>query len=198
MKYFLIDIETLKVYPCTSNEDIIRQVKIEETWIPKRTEVHLENIIFNPKLFNTQEKLGKLKQTLGGFICDNPTKDEKKVDARTKNQFFYLYAALWSLPDVIADDSMANFVRQLAIWFPEWLPSEKKKQRSYEQSLSHEKKKWEKQERLLKVTEWKSFIKQSGMSISKATYFEALAMKVYTSLNLMIKDVRNENIRQGL
>ena len=170
-------------------DDIISQLEDEIKVVPSPQE-QLENIIFNPKLFNTSEKLAMLKQTIGSFISENPTKDEMKVDARTKNQFFYLYAALWSLLDVLADESMVSFVRQMALWFPESIPSEKKKQRNYEQSLSHEKKKWEQENELLKVTEWKTFIKKSGMSVKKAKRFEVLAMTVYTTVNELLKGIR--------
>ena len=170
-------------------DELIKQLGAEKEVITPVKEP-LENIIFNPKLFNTSEKLAMLKQTIGSFISENPTKDEMKVDAKTKNQFFYLYAALWSLPDVLADDSMVSFVRQMALWFPESIPSEKKKQRNYEQSLSHEKKKWEQENGLLKVTDWKTFIKKSGMSIKKAERFEALAMTMYVTINELLKGFR--------
>ena len=48
-------------------------------------------IIFNPRLFNTSEKVTELKQTIGSFISENPTKDEMKVDAKKMNQFFCQY-----------------------------------------------------------------------------------------------------------
>ena len=161
-----------------------------ETVVISTPEEPLENIIFNTRLFNTPEKLLMLKQTIGSFISESPAKDEMKIDANTKNQFFYLYAALWSLPNVLVNDSMANFVRQMAVWFPEWISSEKKMLRNYELSLSHEKKKWEKDHVLQKVTEWKLFAKRSGMSMKKAEHFETLAMRIYTTVNLIVKDIR--------
>ena len=190
MRYLIIDIEKLELYPYNSKDGLIKQLGTETELIPA-TEEPLENIIFNPKIFNTPEKLIKLKEAISAFISDNPVKDEKKIDARTKNQFFYLYAALWSLPNVLANDSMASFIRQMAMWFPEWIPLEKKMLRNYELSLSHEKKKWEQNKKLLKVTEWKTFVKRSGMSIKKAEHFEALAMMIYTTVNLIVKDIRS-------
>ena len=172
-------------------DELIKQLSTE-TELALPTEEPLENIIFNPKFFDDVEKLYALKQTIENFISISPTKDEKKIDARTKNQFFYLYAALWSLPDVLADDSMVSFVRQMTLWFPECLSSEKKEQRNYEQSLSHEKKKWEQEDELLKVSEWKAFIKKSGMSLKKAKHFEALAMTIYTTVNELLKRIRQE------
>ncbi len=172
-------------------DELIKQLGTE-TEVKITPEEPLENIIFNTKLFNNPEKLFKLKQSIERFISENPSKDERKIDANTKNQFFYLYAALWSLPNVLVNDSMANFVRQMAVWFPEWIPSDKKMLRNYELSLSHEKKKWERDKELLKVTEWKSFIKRSSMSVKKAMYFESLAMSVYMAVNQMIKEILNK------
>ena len=166
---------------------IIKQLGTEEISISDES---LESIIFNPKLFNTPEKVSKLKQTIGSFISNHPTKDEKKIDARTKNQFFYLYAALWSLPDVLADDSMVSFVRQMTMWFPEYLPSAKKTCRKYERSLSYEKQKWEKDGMLLKVMDWKGLINPSSMRESMAKRFESLAMEIFTTLNLLVKEMR--------
>lgn len=190
MRYLIIDIEKLELYPYNSRNELIKQLE-PRTEVTSTPEEPLENIIFNTRLFNTPEKLGQLKRVIGSFISENPAKDEMKVDANTKNQFFYLYAALWSLPNLLSDDSMVSFIRQMAVWFPEWIPLEKKMLRNYELSLSHEKKKWEQNKKLLKVTEWKTFVKRSGMSIKKAEHFEALAMMIYTTVNLIVKDIRS-------
>ena len=187
MRYYIIDIVKMKLYPYNDLNELVNLMETETTQIPEEP---LENIIFNTKLFNNPEKLFKLKQSIERFISENPSKDERKIDANTKNQFFYLYAALWSLPNVLVNDSMANFVRQMAVWFPEWISSEKKMLRNYELSLSHEKKKWEKDHVLQKVTEWKLFAKRSGMSMKKAEHFETLAMRIYTTVNLIVKDIR--------
>ena len=192
MRYYILDLVQNKIYPYNDLDELIKQLEIE-TEVTSPPEEHLVNIIFNPRLFNTNEKLAKLKNAIKAFICINPAKDEKKIDASTKNQYFYLYAALWSLPDVLADDSMVNFVRQMGMWFPEQIPFDKKEQRNYEQSLSHEKKKWEQEKQLLKVTQWKNFIRKSSMSVKKATHFESLAMKVYTTVNMLLKDMLREN-----
>ena len=191
MRYYIIDLVLMKLYPYNNLDDLIKLLGTEtEIIIP--VEESMENIIFNPKIFNTPEKLARLKQTISGCIGEKPTKDEKKIDASKKNQLFYLYAALWSLPDVIANESMVNFIRQMALWFPEYLSLDKKEQRNYEQSLSHEKKKWEQEDELLKVTEWKTFFKKSSMSLTKAKSFEALAITIYTTVNELLKGIRKE------
>lgn len=172
-------------------DELINQLvaEVDNTFM---CEESLENIIFHPKLFNRPANLTAIKQAIGRFIAIHPVKGEKKIDAKSRNQFFYLYAALWSLPNVLADDSMVKFVRQMALWFPEWLSADKKELRNYEQSLSHEKKKWEKDNELLNVTQWYSFIKGSSMSVNKAKHFHALAMEIYTTINTLVKNVRKE------
>ena len=171
-------------------DELIKQLETE-TEVTTPVEEPLENIIFNPIFFDTGKKLYALKQTIGTFICKNPAKSESKIAASSKNQYFYLYAVLWSLPNVLADDSMVNFVRQMALWYPEYISADKKEQRNYELSLSHEKQKWEKDGVLLKVMDWKGFIAKNGMQKNKAVRFERLAMEIFTTLNLLIKDMRN-------
>ena len=91
-------------------DELIKQLGTEaEVTLP--TEGSLENIIFNAKLFNTPEKLAMLKETVENFFCDNPTKDYGKLNVRSKNQFFCLYAALWSRPKVLANTRITDFVR---------------------------------------------------------------------------------------
>ena len=190
MRYYIIDLVMKKLYPYNDLDELIKQLEVE-TEVTTLVEESLENIIFNPSFFDTGKKLYALKQTIGTFICKNPAKSESKIDASSKNQYFYLYAALWSLPNVLADDSMVNFVRQMALWYPEYISADKKEQRNYELSLSHEKQKWEKDGVLLKVMDWKGFIAKNGMQKNKAVRFEGLAMEIFTTLNLLIKDMRN-------
>ena len=63
--------------------------------------------------------------------------------------------------------------------------------RKYERSLSYEKQKWEKNGMLLKVMDWKGLIAKNGMQKNKAVRFERLAREIFTTLNLLIKDMRN-------
>lgn len=194
MKYLVIDIGTLKVYPCNNCEDIIRQVKKEEKEVSDIPEAPLENIIFNPMLFNTPEKLAKLKQTLGNFISNHPAKDEKKIDGKQKNLFFCIYAALWSRPNVLGQTSLADFVRQMALWFPQWVPTDvdKKNFKNFNNALSTELANWKGEHGLLKVDEWKKLVKDSSMRKSKAAHFASLAQEVYFAVNTLVKSMQDE------
>ena len=170
-------------------DDIISLLEDEFEPTPSKPEP-LENIIFNAKLFNTPEKLEQLKQTIGNFISKNPVKDDRIIDARTMNQFFCLYAALWSRPNVLANDSLADFVRQMAFWFPQWIPqdTDKKKFGRFTKALSAEQSHWKDENgKLKKVTEWKKFIQENKMKSQKTTHFERVAMEIYLSVNQLVK-----------
>ena len=168
-------------------DELIKQLEpgTEATSIPEEP---LENIIFNTKLFNTSEKLEQLKRVIGSFICENPAKDEKKVNAKKMNQFFCLYAALWSRPLVLANESMADFVRQMALWFPQWVSTEKKQFGKFTKALSAEKSHWMDDKGLKHVTDWKIFIPKSKMKNHKAKHFERLAREIYLAVNLLVKE----------
>jgi hypothetical protein len=194
MKYLLINIETLKLYSCSNCEDVIRQVRYEKTEALEEVEMPLENIIFNPKLFNTSEKLAKLKQVLGSFISNHPAKDEKKIDGHQKNQFFCIYAALWSRSYVLAKTGLADFVRQMALWFPEWVPTDvdKKNFKNFNNALSTELAHWKDENGLVKVGDWKKFAKDSSMRVSKVAVFANLAQEIYLAVNALVKSMQDE------
>lgn len=194
MKYLLINIETLKLYSCSNYEDVIRQVRYEKTEALEEVEMPLENIIFNPKLFNTAEKLAKLKQVLGSFISNHPAKDEKKIDGHQKNQFFCIYAALWSRSYVLAKTGLADFVRQMALWFPEWVPTDvdKKNFKNFNNALSTELAHWKDENGLVKVGDWKKFAKDSSMRVSKVAVFANLAQEIYLAVNALVKSMQGE------
>ena len=87
----------------------------------------LENLIFDFKKFNNQDRLYQLKNLMSeSFSVDASVlaqKDCKKINPKVKNQFFCLYAALYSLK-LLSDDRVKSFVHQLALWFPQWVNEE--------------------------------------------------------------------------
>ena len=170
-------------------DELIKQLGTEREATPTPEEP-LENVIFNTRLFNTPEKLRQLKRIVGSFISKNPAKDEKKVNAQTMNQFFCLYAALWTRPNVLANECMADFVRQMALWFPQWVPqdSDKKKFGRFTKALSAELSYWKDENGLLKkVTEWKDFIKAGKLQNQKTRHFERVAMEIFLAVNQLVK-----------
>lgn len=193
MRYYIIDLVMMKLYPYNNQDEFIKQLGTE-TEVPLSTEVPLENIIFNPKLFNTAEKLAKLKQTLGSFISYHPIKGEMKIDGRQKNQFLCIYAALWSRPYVLGKTGLADFVRQMALWFPEWVPTDvdKKNFKNFNNALSTELVHWKDEDGLVKVGDWKKLAKESSMRVSKAAHFASLAQEIYFAVNALVKSMQDE------
>ena len=71
MRYYIIDLVLMKLYPYHNLDDLIKLLGTEtEIIIP--VEESVENIIFNPKVFDSEKKLYALKQTIGNFISINP------------------------------------------------------------------------------------------------------------------------------
>ena len=170
-------------------DELIKQLGTE-TEVKITPEEPLENFIFNTRLFNTPEKLLMLKQTIESFISESPAKDEMKIDAKKMNQFFCLYAALCSRPNVLTNVCMADFVRQMALWFPLWIPQDidKKKFGRFTKALSTEQSHWKDEKGKLKnVTEWKNFIKERKVQNKKTRHFERLAREIYLAVNQLVK-----------
>ena len=71
MRYYIIDLVKNKLYPYNNLDELIKQLGAEKEVITP-VEEPLENIIFNPRLFNTNEKLTKLKNAMKAFISINP------------------------------------------------------------------------------------------------------------------------------
>ena len=193
MRYYIIDLVKNKLYPYNDLDELIKQLGAEKEVITP-VEEPLENIIFNPKLFNTAEKLARLKQILGSFISNHPAKDEKKIDGHQKNQFFCIYAALWSRAYVLVKTGLADFVRQMALWFPEWVPTDvdKKNFKNFNNALSTELAHWKDEDGLVKVGDWKKLVKDSSMRVSKAAHFANLAQEIYLAVNALVKSMQDE------
>ena len=193
MRYYIIDLVMMKLYPYNDLDELIKHLETE-TEATSPAEEPLENIIFNAKLFNTSVKLAKLKQILGGFIADNPIKGEKKIDGKQKNQFFCIYAALCSRPYVLGKTSLTDFVRQMALWFPQWVPKDidKKNFKNFNKALSTEQAHWKDEHGVLKVGAWKKRVRESSMRVSKAEHFASLAQEIYFAVNALVKSMQDE------
>ena len=85
---------------------------------------------------------------------------------------------------------MADFVRQMALWFPLWIPQDidKKKFGRFTKALSTEQSHWKDEKGKLKnVTEWKNFIKERKVQNKKTRHFERLAREIYLAVNQLVK-----------
>ena len=148
----------------------------------------LENLIFNYQRFNNQDRLHQLKNLMNDSFSIDATelsrKDCKKINPQFKNQFFCLYAALYSLK-LLSDDSVKSFVHQLALWFPQWVNEgneEKVVKAIYDEQLG-----WKQNGVLTPCLEWQSMISRSESVDSKRNRFRRITQEIYANLNQLVK-----------
>lgn len=148
----------------------------------------LENLIFNSRKFNNQDRLHQLKNLMDDcFSIDASVlaqRDCKKINPQKMNQFFCLYAALYSL-NLLSEDSVKSFVHQLALWFPQWVNvenEEKVTKAIYDEQLG-----WKQNGVLVPCMEWQALISRSESTDSKRNRFRRIAQDIYANLNQLVK-----------
>ena len=148
----------------------------------------LENLIFDFKKFNNQDRLHQLKNLMSeSFSIDVSVlaqKDCKKINPQVKNQFFCLYAALYSLK-LLSDDSVKSFVHQLALWFPK-LVNEKNEVKVVK-AIYDEQLRWKQNGVLVPCMEWQSMINRSESADSKRNRFRRITQEFYANINQLVK-----------
>ena len=148
----------------------------------------LENLIFNSRKFNNQDRLHQLKNLMDDcFSIDASVlaqRDCKKINPQKMNQFFCLYAALYSL-NLLSEDGVKSFVHQLALWFPQWVNAENEEKVTkaiYDEQLG-----WKQNGVLVPCMEWQALISRSESSDSKRNRFRRIAQDIYANLNQLVK-----------
>jgi hypothetical protein len=154
--------------------------------MPKGEVVH--NLIFATMLFRNDDALWKLKQLLYKAI---------KVyrDSGQKNRLYCLYAALWSVPGVLAKKEAPDFIRQLKLWFADDFPEEGTPE--FDRlcdNLHKEARIWGGWKTPVKVNEWKSYaLKKKDMNQGKINQFVSVAMEIFLPLNGLVKELRKKD-----
>ena len=151
----------------------------------------LENLIFNDKKFNNQEKLYLLKDLIEGCfttdVSELAQKDCKKINPQKMNQFFCLYAALYSL-NLLSDDSVKNFVHQLALWFPKWV--NKENEEKIIGAIYDEQRGWKQNNVLVPCMEWQNLIGRNESKDSKRNCFRRITQDIYANVNQLVKTLK--------
>lgn len=151
----------------------------------------LENLIFNDKKFNNQEKLYFLKDLIEGCFTTNASelaqKDCKKINPQKMNQFFCLYAAFYSL-NLLSDDNVKNFVHQLALWFPD-LVNEGNEEK-ITRAIYDEQRGWKQNNILVPCMEWQNLIGRNESKDSKRNCFRRITQEIYANVNQLVKTLK--------
>lgn len=148
----------------------------------------LENLIFNSRKFNNQDRLHQLKKLMDDcFSIDSSVlaqRDCKKINPQKMNQFFCLYAALYSL-NLLSEDGVKSFVHQLALWFPQWVNAENEEKVTkaiYDEQLG-----WKQNGVLVPCMEWQAMISKNESTDSKRNRFRRITQEIYANLNQLVK-----------
>jgi hypothetical protein len=150
----------------------------------------VSNLIFGTMLFRNEEDLWELKKILRKAV-------KEYLQSGQKNRLYCLYAALWSVPGVLAKKDAVDFVRQLNVWFADDFP----KEGTVEfvricDNLRKEASSWGGWKTPIKVNEWKSYaLKRGEMRESKISQFVSVAMATFVPLNGLAKKLRKKSFR---
>ena len=145
----------------------------------------VRNLIFATMLFRNEEALWKLKVIVRKAV------KEFRVSGQ-KNRLYCLYAALWSVPGVLAHKEAPDFLRQLKLWFADDFPEEGTLEFARLcDNLHKEARSWGGWKTPVKVNEWKSYaLQRKGMNKKKVTQFVSVAMEIFLPLNGLVKNLR--------
>ena len=150
----------------------------------------VRNLIFATMLFRNEEALWKLKVIVRKAV-------KEYLVSGQKNRLYCLYAALWSVPGVLAHKEASDFIRQLKLWFADDFPEEGTVEfvRLCD-NLHKEARSWGGWKTPVKVNEWKSYaIKRAGRRSSKIDNFVSVAMETFVPLNGLVKELRTKTFR---
>ena len=145
------------------------------------------NLIFATQLFGKAEALWELKKLLR-----KPVKEY--VASGPKNRLYCLYAALRSVPGVLAHKEAPDFLRQMRLWFGNDFPKEGTPE--FDRlcdNLHKEARMWGGWKTPVRVNEWKSHaLQKKGMNKGKVDRFVAVALGIFLPLNGLVKELRKK------
>lgn len=148
---------------------------------------NVTNLIFATQLFGKAEALWELKKLLR-----KPVKEY--VASGQKNRLYCLYAALRSVPGVLAQKEAPDFIRQMRLWFVNDFPKEETPE--FDRlcdNLHKEARMWGGWKTPVKVNEWKSYaLQRKGMNKGKIDHFVGVSMDVFLPLNGLVKELRRK------
>ena len=148
---------------------------------------NVTNLIFATQLFGKAEARWELKKLLR-----KPVKEY--LASGQKNRLYCLYAALRSVPGVLAQKEAPDFLRQMRLWFANDFPNEGTPE--FDRlcdNLHKEARMWGGWKTPVKVNEWKSHaLQKKGMNKGKIEQFVSFALGIFLPLNGLVKELRKK------
>lgn len=168
----------------------------------------LRNIIFSERLFNTNSRLAKLRDTIGASL-DMPSynvvfgyPERPRINVANQYEWYYIFKAINEAGIARNKFSVKNFIEQVLDWFPyafndfETLDERKAFIRKMEKSISHERGLWKfgtkKEETPIKDmwAKWKSL---HTVDYAKVSRMQPVAIKLWQALLSLKSEIQQEN-----
>ena len=148
---------------------------------------NVTNLIFATMLFGKAEARWELKKLLR-----KPVKEY--LASGQMNRLYCIYAALRSVPGVLAQKEAPDFLRQMRLWFVNDFPEEGTPEFDHLcDNLRKEARKWGGWKTPVKVNEWKSYAMQRKvMKKGKIDQFVSFALEVFLPVNGLVKELRRK------
>ena len=148
---------------------------------------NVTNLIYATQLFGKAEALWELKKLLRKSVVEYSTSGQK-------NRLYCIYAALRSVPGVLAQKEAPDFIRQMRLWYGNEFPQEGTPEfvRLCD-NLHKEARMWGGWKTPVKVSEWKSHaLQKKGMNKGKVDQFVGVALGIFLPLNGLVKELRRK------
>ena len=169
----------------------------------------LKNFIFNERLFDSNDRLAKLRDTIAAAIDMGDATimygkpQETRINPTVKNEWYYIVKAI--IESCVAKSKTSNnsFVEQMVEWFPMQFPDEtpesfKDYKRKLAKSISEERHLWRQgpmnQEILLKDMWAKGMSKRLGIPKTQRVY-EIAQKGLWTNLTALKHEIEREKIQ---
>ncbi len=169
---------------------------------------NLKNIIFNPRIFDTYEKLLELCLCICSYINLESNNDKmcaaatNQINPEYQNEWYYIFLAI-SESDVVIRRNFTdvNFFAQMIDWFP-WLfiSNETDRfedlKRKFAKSISAERAKWKygKSKEVTKINDMWARQKSLKIDYAKLTRLHSVASQLKTKLSELKTKLQKENI----
>jgi hypothetical protein len=182
--------------------EMLRTIKIEGVTLEEeKDETILRNQIFNGRLFDTNEKLLRLRRVIahsidmGEYNAMFGEPNPSTIDPNVQGEWYYLMKALEE-SEVAKKFSVSSFIDQMIDWYP-WLFSFETPEdmqafkRKMEKSISHEKSIWKygKAKEVTKLKDMWARYHQANIDYAKV---ERMFNAAYTGLCVKLVALKQE------
>lgn len=168
----------------------------------------LRNIIFKEKIFDTNERLLKLRNTIASAIDMGDATimygkpQDYRINPEAQNEWYYIVKAIEE-SGVAKKFAITHFIEQMQEWFPTLFPSDTKEEwekfkRRLSKSISEEKSLWKygKMKEVIPLRDMWAKQKSLGMDAAKMERVYAIAYKgLYQNLEDLKQEIAREKSR---